>query len=134
MIKAEPIIAVKNVPQSSKWYQSLFDCNLSSGHGGDIFEILTTKDGAVLLCLHNWERDHHPTMMDSAITVGNGLILYFRTTDLLTVRQKAEQLGAKIEADIHLNENSGNEEFSIRDLDGYYLTITSYHDYGHNYQ
>ena len=45
-------------------------------------------------------------------------------------RENAENLGARIEEDIHLNPNSGKEEFSIRDLDGYYLTITRYHDYG----
>lgn len=134
MIKAEPIIAVKHVAESSKWYQFLFNCGVSSGHGGDRFEILTDMDGSVLLCLHKWGEDEHPTMIDASINPGNGLILYFRTNDLTGVRKNAEELGAIIEEDIHLNPNSGKEEFSIRDLDGYYLTITHYHDYGHSYQ
>ena len=134
MIKADPIIAVNNVDASAKWYQALFDCNRSYGHGGDKFETLTSANGSVLLCLHEWEVDQHPTMMDTSITPGNGLILYFHTNNLEQIRDNAEKLEMEIEEDIHHNPNSGKEEFSVRDLDGYYITITRHHDYGHNYK
>ena len=134
MIKNDPIIAVKDVDASTKWYQALFDCNRSHGHGGDKFETLTDTDGSVLLCLHAWEVDQHPTMMDASITPGNGVILYFHTDNLELIRDNAEKLDAVIEEDIHCNPNSGKEEFSIRDLDGYYITITRYHDYGYGYK
>jgi hypothetical protein len=128
MIKTDPIIAATDVEASSKWYQTLFGCKC---HGADKFKTLTDEYGSVLLCLHKWGEDQHPTMMDASITPGNGLILYFRTGNLEKIRENAENLGARIEEDIHLNPNSGKEEFSIRDLDGYYLTITRYHDYGY---
>src|SRR5699024_1060054 len=134
MIKADPIIAVKDVDASAKWYQMLFDCNRSYGHGGDRFETLTDADGSVLLCLHEWEVDQHPIMMDASIIPGNGLILYFRTDRLKQIRDNAGKLDTEIEEDIHRNHNSRKEEFSIRDLEGYYLTISSYHDYGHDYK
>lgn len=134
MIKNDPVIAVNDVDASAKWYQALFDCNRSYGHGGDKFEILTDADGSVLLCLHEWEVDQHPTMMDASITPGNGLILYFRINNLEQIRDNVEKLGTEIEEDIHRNPNSKKEEFSIRDLDGYYLTISSYHGYGHDYK
>ncbi|HTN35856.1 MAG TPA: VOC family protein [Arachidicoccus sp.] len=134
MIQADPIIAVKNVAISSKWYQALFGCRLSGGHGGERFETLTDEDGSVLLCLHKWGEDHHPTMTNLGIPPGNGLILYFRTDNLDAIRKNAQRLGAVIEEDIHRNPNSGKEEFSIWDLDGYYLTITRYHDYGYGYK
>ncbi|NGP89937.1 VOC family protein [Fodinibius halophilus] len=134
MIRNEPVIAVQDVDASATWYQTLFDCNRSHGHGGDKFEILTDDEGSVLLCLHEWEVDQHPTMMDTTITPGNGLILYFRTDRLEQIRNQAEKLDTEIERDIERSPNSGEEEFSIRDLDCYYLTISSYHDYGHGYK
>jgi len=68
MTKTDPIIAVKDVQASSKWYQAVFGCR--SMHGGDEFDIL-----------------------------------------------------------IRLNPNSRRKEFSLRDPDGCYLTITEFHKY-----
>ena len=127
MIKSDPIIAVKDIKSSSAWYQSLLDCK--DMHGGDQFAILIDNDNEVILCLHRWKEDNHPTMLDSSITPGNGLILYLRTNNLEKIRQNAEEMKAHIEQEIHLNPNSKKEEFSLRDPDGYYLTISQYHKY-----
>lgn len=127
MTKIDPIIAVKNVAASSQWYQSVFECR--SRHGGKEFDILVDENDEILLCLHQWGEHSHPTMMHPEITPGNGLILYFRTDKMDAIREKAENAGAKIEEDIHLNPNSRRKEFSIRDLDGYYLTVTEFHRY-----
>ena len=45
------------------------------------------------------------------------------------MREKLARLGYTVEEDIHLNTNSTKREFSLRDLDGYYLTITEFHKY-----
>jgi predicted enzyme related to lactoylglutathione lyase len=127
MTKLDPIIAVKDVAASSKWYQSLF--GWKSKHGGDEFDVLTQSDGEIMLCLHMWGTHEHPTMKDPGITPGNGLILYFRTDDMDTIRKNAEKMGIPPEEEIHLNENSQKKEFSLRDPDGYYLSITEYHTY-----
>lgn len=127
MTKLEPIIAVKDVEASSKWYQSVFDCR--SMHGGKEFDILVSEDDEVLLCLHKWGEHEHPTMANPTITSGNGLILYFRTEHLDMIRQNAVKSGCPIEKDIHLNPNSRKKEFSLKDPDGYYLTITEFHKY-----
>lgn len=126
-MKLDSIIAVKDVEASSKWYQSIFNCR--SMHGGKEFDILVSEDDEVLLCLHPWGAHEHPTMMSPDITPGNGLILYFRTANMNIIRQNAEKAGAIIAEDIHLNTNSTKQEFSLRDPDGYYLTITEYHEY-----
>lgn len=125
--KLDPIIAVKDIKASSAWYQSIF--NWKSMHGGDHFDILVSENDEIMLCLHPWERDGHPTMMNPAITPGNGLILYFRTDNMNAIRQNVEKLGFAIEEDIHANPNSSKKEFSLRDPDGYYLTITEFHQY-----
>ncbi len=127
MNKMDPIIAVKDVVDSSKWYQELLNCK--STHGGTEFDILVSEKGNVLLCLHKWDAHEHPTMINSNITPGNGLILYFRTDNMESVRQQAGILKCEIEKDIQLNPNSGKREFSLRDPDGYYLTISEYHEY-----
>lgn len=123
MIKTEVIIAVEEVEKSSEWYQRLLNCK--SGHGGNAFEILTNEDNEQILSLHKWELHGHPTLSDSKIQAGNGLILYFVVDDLDLVWENAKHLKAKIEEEPHLNTNSGRREFSIRDLDNYFVSITS---------
>lgn len=130
-LKADPILAVNDVIKSAQWYSELLNCTVS--HEGGHFKILTDEDDRVLLCLHPWERDDHPTMRDKNITVGNGCLLYFRTDRMLEIRENAKKLGAKIEEDIHLNPNSGEKEFSLWDLDGYFIIISDYHGFGYGY-
>ena len=127
MTKIDPIIAVKDVEASSKWYQSVFGCR--SMHGGKEFDILVSENDEILLCLHKWGEHGHPTMINPDITPGNGLILYFRTENMNGIRQNVEKIGGLVEEDIHLNPNSTKMEFSLRDPDGYYLTITEFHKY-----
>ena len=127
MIKTDPIIAVNNVEISAEWYRSVFNC--SSMHEGKNFDILVDENDQELICLHKWGEHGHPTMTDADITPGNGLILYFRTDNMMGIRQNAEKLGCGIEEEIHLNPNSTKKEFSLRDPDGYYLTVTEFHKY-----
>jgi hypothetical protein len=126
-MKTDPIIAVKDVLSSSNWYQTVLGCK--SMHGGADFEILVSDDGNVILCLHKWGEHEHPTMTDSTISPGNGLILYVRTHRMEQIRKQLDLMGHKIEKEIELNLNSRKREFSVRDLDGYYLTISDYHDF-----
>jgi len=128
MIQLDPIIAVNDVEASSRWYQGLLSCK--SIHGGKEFDVLADENGDIIFCLHHWGAHEHPTMLDASITPGNGLILYFRTDAMEEIRANAERLGYAIEEEVHLNENSTKREFSLRDPDGYYLTITEYHQYG----
>lgn len=121
MVKTETIIAVKNVPKSSEFYQNLLGC--TSEHGGETFEILTSEK-TVVLCLHKWGEHEHPTMLKAGNEVGNGVILFFRVSNLNEVMENAKKLKANIEKEIHYNENSLKNQFTVRDLDGYYLIIS----------
>ncbi|NIJ56113.1 VOC family protein [Dyadobacter arcticus] len=127
MIKVDPIIAVKDIEASSKWYQEVFRCR--SRHGGNKFDILVSENDDVLICLHKWGEHGHPTMINPAIAPGNGLILYFRTNNLNDIRQNVEKMRYPIEEEIQLNPNSTKNEFSLRDPDGYYWTISEFHEY-----
>lgn len=127
MIKSDPIIAVKDVEASSRWYQILFDCR--SKHGGKEFDILVTELDEVLICLHKWGEHGHPTMTTPSIAPSNGLILYFRTDKMEQTRENENKTSSVVEEEIHLNPNSLKKEFSLRDPDGYYVTITELHEY-----
>lgn len=126
-MKIDPIIAVKDIETSSKWYQAVFGCH--SRHGGDEFDILVTESDEVLICLHKWGAHEHPTLKNPNMVSGNGLILYFRTENMTGILQNIKKLGYPLEEEIRLNPNSGKREFSLRDPDGYYLTITEFHNY-----
>jgi catechol 2,3-dioxygenase-like lactoylglutathione lyase family enzyme len=56
---------------------------------------------------------------------GNGLLLFFRVDDFDAVLAKARALGLRLEEAPHLNPNTGTQEFSLRDPDGYHLTISA---------
>jgi hypothetical protein len=66
----------------------------------------------------------HPTLSSPKVQPGNGLILYLKVEDLSTDWNNSQDLNATIEEEIQLNPNSGKEQFSIRDIDGYYLMIS----------
>jgi catechol 2,3-dioxygenase-like lactoylglutathione lyase family enzyme len=119
------IIGVGDVAGSFKWYQSLFGQPKTSPAHADFGQILDS-DGTVLLCLHEWGAHGHPPLMSPEhATPGNGLLLFFRVDDFDTALQRARALVARLEEEPHVNPSTGTNEFSIRDLDGYYVTISS---------
>ena len=56
MIRPQPLICVRDVEASSRWYQRLLHCQ--SAHGGPNYERLVHSDQLVLQ-LHRWEEEHH---------------------------------------------------------------------------
>jgi len=127
LIKNDLIIAVKDVEASSKWYQSLLGCK--SIHGGNTFDVMVDENESVILCLHKWGEHDHPTMTNADIPSDNGLIIYLRTDKLETIRNNADHVECKIEVELMKNPNSGMKEFALRDLDGYYIIVSEYHNY-----
>ena len=119
------IIGVRNVAGSFKWYQSLFgQPDASPGHD-DFGQILDT-DGTVLLCLHQWGAHEHPSLMSpDRASPGNGLLLFFRVDDYDMALKRARALVATLEEEPHLNPSTRTMEFSLRDPDGYYVTISA---------
>ena len=119
------IIGVSDVPTSCKWYQSLFGQPLTAPAHSYFGQILDA-DGTVLLCLHQWGAHEHPSLMsrDNA-TPGNGLLLFFRVDDFDMALNRARALVARLEEEPHVNPNTRTKEFSLRDLDGYYVTISA---------
>ena len=118
------IIGVSDVPNSFKWYQSLFG-QPETRPGHTYFGQILDSDGTVLLCLHQWGAHEHPSLMSpDRATPGNGLLLFFRVDDFDASLKRARAL-ARLEEEPHANPNTGTMEFSLRDPDGYYVTISA---------
>ena len=119
------IIGVKDVARSVRWYQTLFGQAATLPSHAHFSQILDS-DGTVLLCLHQWGEHEHPTLTspDSA-TPGNGLLLFFRVDDFETVLTQARALAPGFAEEPLVNSNTGTQEFSLRDPDGYYVTISA---------
>jgi catechol 2,3-dioxygenase-like lactoylglutathione lyase family enzyme len=119
------IIGVSDVPASFKWYQSLFG-QPETGPAHRDFGQLLDSDGTVLLCLHEWGADEHPSLASpDRASPGNGLLLFFRVDDFDFALPRARALVPRLEEEPHLNPNTRTKEFSLRDPDGYYVTISA---------
>lgn len=128
MTKLDPIIAVKDVDASGKWYQQIFGFKNVSPAGHN-FAVLKSETNEIIFCLHKWNLHDHPTFNDQSIIAGNGFMLYFRTENMEAIKKNLDKMGWIIEEEIHLNENSLRKEFAFRDPDGYFLTVSEFHEY-----
>ncbi len=125
MTRMWTIIGVSDVPSSFKWYQSLLGLQRTAPAHDDFGQILDS-DGTVLLCLHQWGADEHPSLTSpDRGQPGNGLLLFFRVDDFDFSLSRARALVKQIEEDPHVNPNTGTAEFSLRDPDGYCVTISA---------
>lgn len=119
------IIGVCDVHASFDWYQSLLGLPQTApvhDHFGQILD----SDGTVLLCLHEWGAHEHPSLMSpDHAQPGNGLLLFIRVENLDLALQQARSLVSRLEEEPHVNPNTGTSEFSLRDPDGYYVTISA---------
>jgi catechol 2,3-dioxygenase-like lactoylglutathione lyase family enzyme len=119
------IIGVDDVPDSFKWYQSLLGLPETTPAHDDFGQIVDS-DGTVLLCLHEWGAHEHPSLMSpDHAQPGNGLLLFLRVDDFDMALSGARALVARLEEEPHVNPNTGTKEFSLRDPDGYFVTISA---------
>jgi catechol 2,3-dioxygenase-like lactoylglutathione lyase family enzyme len=119
------IIGVADVRRSFTWYQSLLGLQQTAPAHDDFGQIVDA-DGTVLLCLHQWGAHGHPPLTSpDHSTPGNGLLLFFRVDDFDVALPRARALGARLEEEPHVNPNTATAEFSLRDPDGYYVTISA---------
>lgn len=119
------IIGVNDVAVSFKWYQSLLGLP-ETAPAHDYFGQVLDTDGTVLLCLHAWGAHDHPSLAspDNA-SPGNGLLLFFRVDNFDESLERSRTLVARLEEEPNLNPSTGTMEFSLRDPDGYFVTISA---------
>src|SRR5262245_44003101 len=119
------IIGVSDVLRSLKWYQALSGqpaTRPAHDHWGQVVD----ADGTVLLCLHQWAAHDHPSLTSPDDgEPGNGLLLFFRVDDYHEALKRARALVMRFEEEPRVNPNTQTREFSLRDPDGYFVTISA---------
>lgn len=119
------IIGVENVAASFKWYQTLFG-QASTEPSHDYFGQIRDADGTVLLCLHAWGAHEHPTLTSADVgRPGKGLVLFFRVDDFDAALSRARVLVGQLAEEPNENPATGTMEFSLVDLDGYYVMVSA---------
>ena len=124
-MKSQPMITCSSVSASSAWYQRVI--GLESAHGGDEYEMLMS-DGALVLQLH--ERDvheHRHLVRDGEPLGGNGVALWFETTEFAAAAERVHGTDAEVLDDVHVNPLANHLEIWLRDPDGYVVVISSPH-------
>ena len=119
------ILGVADVPGSFKWYQSLLGLPVTAPAHDDFGQIVDS-DGTVLLCVHARGAHAHASLTSPDMAQpGDGLLLFFRVDDFAMALPRARALGTRFEEEPHVNPSTGTAEFSLRDPDGYYVTISA---------
>jgi predicted enzyme related to lactoylglutathione lyase len=128
-MRPQPLIAVKDVEASSRWYQRLFGCQ--SAHGGPEYERLELN-GVLVMQLHSFEvdHDHGPIGDPDDRPYGNGVLLWFEVNDFDEALARATEMKAVVVMPRHRNPPSGDGgpnhwECWLSDPDGYTVVLAS---------
>ncbi len=121
------MLVVSDVEASSRFYCELL--GLESGHGGDEYEQLM-HDGELVMQLHDADPDDdHADLADLSRPVGNGVLVWFEVADFDGAVQRARDLAATVERDVHINPNAKQPELWVRDPDGYVVVVAGPSEY-----
>lgn len=121
-MKCTPMIVVRDVATSTSWYQDVL--GMTSGHGGDQFEMLMVGDELALM-LHHLDFTEHPAIDDPRDGgAGRGVLFYCSVDDVAPYYERARAKGADLIDEPHENPKARSIEFSLRDPDGYAITVS----------
>lgn len=125
-VEAQPLIAVRNVRASSRWYAELLGADALPDHSHrDLYERILCS-GRLLLQLHAWDAEDHPNLVNAdAAPPGHGVLLWFQVDDFDLVVERARGLGAEIIEEPHINPAPRHREIWLRDPDGYVVVVAS---------
>src|SRR5262245_63397588 len=98
----QPLICVRDVEASSRWYQRLLGCQ--SAHGGREYERLVAN-GRLILQLHHFEVKHHhgPIGNPDDRPYGNGVLLWIEIDDFDAAMGRVAELKAEVILPRHRN-------------------------------
>jgi catechol 2,3-dioxygenase-like lactoylglutathione lyase family enzyme len=125
-VEAQPLIAVRNVRASSRWYSELLGADTLPDHPHREMYDRIWRSGRLLLQLHAWDAEEHPNLVNAdAAPPGHGVVLWFQVDDFDLAVAGARRLGAEIIEEPHFNPAPRHWEVWLRDPDGYVLVVAS---------
>jgi extradiol dioxygenase family protein len=125
-VAAQPLIAVRDVRASSRWYTELLGADSLPEHSHrDVYDRIWCA-GQLVLQLHAWDEEDHPNLVNAgAAPPGHGVLLWFQVDDFDAVVERARNLRADVVEEPHVNEAPGHREMWLRDADGYVVVVAS---------
>ncbi|HVM94156.1 MAG TPA: VOC family protein [Terriglobales bacterium] len=125
-VEAQPLIAVRDVRASSRWYGKLLAADSLPDHEHrDLYDRIYSS-GRMILQLHAWDEEDHPNLVNAgAAPVGHGVLLWFEVQDFDAVVARARELGAEMILEPHFNPSPQHREMWLRDPDGFVVVIAS---------
>lgn len=125
-VRSEPLIAVRDVRASGRWYQLLLGADTLPEHEHrDVYDRVFC-DGRMVLQIHAWDEEDHPNLTNAdAAPPGHGVLLWFEVADFDAAVERARSLHAEIVEEPHVNPAPRNREMWLRDPDGYVVVIAS---------
>ena len=125
-VRSQPLIAVRNVRASSRWYTQLLGLEPLPDHKHrDVYDRMICA-GDLILQLHAWDEEDHPNLVNAAAApVGHGLLLWFEVDDFDEAVKQARALQAEVVLEPHVNPRPNHREMWLRDPDGYVVVIAS---------
>jgi predicted enzyme related to lactoylglutathione lyase len=125
------LIAVADVPASSRFYQRLLACrtDTDADHPHRLeYDRIVDGDGALVLELHS--AVDHGTPIDDWLSQpvrgprGEGIVLHFQVDDLTAAEARIRELGAETVGDVYAYPD-GTSRLIVRDPDGYVVALYS---------
>ena len=125
-VQAQPLIAVRNVRVSSRWYRELLGADALPEHSHrDIYDRISLSS-RLLLQLHAWDKEDHPNLVNpAAAPVAHGVVLWFQVEDFDSAVKRASGLGAQVIEGPFVNPAPQHREIWLRDPDGFVVVIAS---------
>ena len=125
-VRPQPLIAVRDVRASSRWYSQLLAADSLPDHPHrDTYDRILCA-GELVLQLHAWDEEDHPNLTNAdAAPVGHGVLLWFEVDDFDAAVNQARELRAEVVLEPHVNPNPNHREMWLRDPDGYVVVISS---------
>ena len=123
-VRSEPLIAVRDVRASSRWYQQLLGLDALPEHSHrDVYDRLLC-DGRLVLQLHAWDEHDHPNLVNrDAAPLGHGVVLWFEVDDFDAAVERARASRAEIIQGPLFNPAPRHREVWLRDPDGYVVVV-----------
>ena len=123
-VEAQPLIAVRDVRASSRWYGKLLAADSLPDHKHRDRYDRVYSSGRLILQLHAWDEEDHPNLVNAnAAPPGHGVLLWFQVNDFDSTVDRARELGAEVVLEPHVNPAPQHREIWLRDPDGYVVVI-----------
>jgi Glyoxalase-like domain len=126
IVEAQPLIAVRDVRASGRWYKELLAADSLPEHSHrDVYERIS-HSGRLLIQLHAWDKEDHPNLVNpAAAPVAHGVVLWFQVENFDAAVKRAYAIGAEVIEGPYVNPAPQHREIWLRDPDGFVVVIAS---------